>query len=612
MDAVSNSSRVKFTAFVKHIETINGTLTSKTVFHLSLTSDLGDKWEAQKTFHDFVEFERNLKTLPLFKNLKIPDLQKKGGWTTSADDLLEARKKSIERWLKEFLQRNIFANEAKSFLNIPGKTRKVLSTNAEIQEDIPIFTGYMMKRGEVVKTWRRRYFTLHKSWILRYYEEKGSCTPRGNVDIKDVNKIVSYESDPDHPYSFSMNTPRRHWFFKCESREHLNIWIKHITALMQSSDKENKYQVHVEQKELAASSASVGSPVPVSVHRRSKITNSIAYPNNQASLLSETDADDFQAIEAHCLSESDLEDAAPDTLRDEVKKLKTLLNHSIQVKEENRLEWEEERRRLLEKLGAPDVKRRLSSFREQITVQDTRLEECMAELAKIEETMRLETARYKKKYEEEKLLREKLEKDLENIKEQKLENQQEANADQIAAVKKELDRTLGKLRDSQNEVLNLRRKIEEMGDVVADDEESSEVEHAKETKPGKKVKSARKMSLKENVEEKQKTFKLVDTLLKYGKGGKNKPKRKFVWFVHSEGKSYIEWSDKNEEDAGRKATVKSISVKDHLVKRQLSAQEIRRIFVIIADDGKKFVFLADSEQQRDDWYRGIAQFVPMT
>ncbi len=37
---------------------------------------------------------------------------------------------------------------------------------------------------------------------------------------------------------------------------------------------------------------------------------------------------------------------------------------------ETRQELEEERRRLMEQLGTPEVKKRLSSFREQITNQD--------------------------------------------------------------------------------------------------------------------------------------------------------------------------------------------------------------------------------------------------
>jgi len=607
-------AEVVFQVAVRHIQTVQLSFGSKTEYTLQIKSDVENEcWEFRKAFSDFVEFERLIKTNPMFKNLKIPELRKQSAWTTSSDELLETRKKSLEKWLREFLNRNLFAScqEARTFLEIGPKTKKQLAQIAEVQE-IPLHAGEMMKRGEVVKTWRRRYFTLHSNWVLRYYDQEGSKIPRGNVDITEVNKIVSYEADPDHPFSFSMNTKRRTWLFKCDSKEKLNEWIQHITHLMQST---GKYRIHVH----AGEDGSVG-----------KFESDPANLMKEKNRLSTEDSQKDIITPEEVLNDSDV-DIADATLEDqarEIRRLKNILKSKNDELEELKSEFDEERRRLMEKLGASDVKKRLSSFREQISHQDTRLAECMAEMAQIEETMRAETQKYKDEAEQSEKAKAETEQQNQELQAEidRIKNENKLLQSKNPKIAKDFyAKEVGKLREagrekddkieslieelkkSQEETARKEKRISEL-ELLLEEEVPGASKTKRETIP-----SARKMSAaippSELGPDRPTSFALSDTLFKFGDQGARRAKKKFVWFVHASGHSYIEWSDTQDAKSSKRATVMKISLENTFVKRELTDEEHRRIFVIFDNTNKKLVFLAGSEQKRGKWYNGISKFV---
>jgi len=327
------------------------------------------------------------------------------------------------------------------------------------------------------------------------------------------------------------------------------------------------------------------------------------------------------------LNESDV-DTADASLEDqarEIRRLKNILKARNDELEELRTEFEEERRRLLEKLGASDVKKRLSSFREQISHQDSRLAECMNEMAKIEETMREETSRYRERAE--KADKEKAQVALRN---QQLEAELERalNENKILQGKnpklakehyaKEATKLRQSTKDKELEIQTLQAQLQESKEALRDArnkikelEEASE-ESVQPKSRRNKIPSARKLSEaippNELAAERPTSFALSDTLFKFGLQGARRAQKKFVWFVHASGHSYIEWSDTQDAKSSKRATVMKISTSQAFVKRDLTDEEQRRIFIIVDNLDKKLVFLAGSETKRAKWFNGISKF----
>jgi hypothetical protein len=109
-------------------------------------------------------------------------------------------------------------------------------------------TGFMMKRGDVVKNWKRRYFVAKNkvdNFVIEYYETedapkaKGVIQPCGyKVDDFDPEEIEEFGSEnSDHgiklvPY----DETRRAWYVNCESDEDRKEWEKIFQNAVRKSE----------------------------------------------------------------------------------------------------------------------------------------------------------------------------------------------------------------------------------------------------------------------------------------------------------------------------------------------------------------------------------------
>lgn len=79
--------------------------------------------------------------------------------------------------------------------------------------------GYLKKKGEVFKTWKRRYFTLVGSDLTYYTEQYGDIigliklTPQCTVTMSFAKSNC-----------IELRTPDRTWFFVGESEEDISEW----------------------------------------------------------------------------------------------------------------------------------------------------------------------------------------------------------------------------------------------------------------------------------------------------------------------------------------------------------------------------------------------------
>ena len=72
----------------------------------------------------------------------------------------------------------------------------------------PEKTGWLYSQGEVIKTWRRRWFVLKDGWLFRFAESdvKPSSKPRGVVDMTLVTNVIDGREATGKPNSIKLTT----------------------------------------------------------------------------------------------------------------------------------------------------------------------------------------------------------------------------------------------------------------------------------------------------------------------------------------------------------------------------------------------------------------------
>jgi hypothetical protein len=109
-------------------------------------------------------------------------------------------------------------------------------------------SGYMMKRGDVVKNWKRRWFVAKNkvdNFVIEYYETEDSPKPKGVVQpcgyrVDDFDPEEIDEFGPENSANGIKLEPyddtRRQWYFNCDTEEDKKEWEKIFQNAVRKSD----------------------------------------------------------------------------------------------------------------------------------------------------------------------------------------------------------------------------------------------------------------------------------------------------------------------------------------------------------------------------------------
>eukprot|EP00050_Salpingoeca_kvevrii_P012696 m.24264 g.24264 ORF g.24264 m.24264 type:complete len:320 (-) comp4249_c0_seq1:208-1167(-) len=110
-------------------------------------------------------------------------------------------------------------------------------------EDVE-FSGFLTKRGEVVKNWKRRHFVLHNDGRLIYYRgvrtAQNQLAPAGIIYLADVTAIThaagiacSWPSSVPEDCCFALVTPNRVYFLHADDAEDARAWAGKISDVIE-------------------------------------------------------------------------------------------------------------------------------------------------------------------------------------------------------------------------------------------------------------------------------------------------------------------------------------------------------------------------------------------
>lgn len=90
--------------------------------------------------------------------------------------------------------------------------------------------GYLTKKGEVVKNWKKRWFTLNGS-ILSYYKKPTDNVPAGTIIIQ-LSKTIDCLNEPidNKPNTFVVKLPTRDYYIQADNTKLMYDWVQVLRA----------------------------------------------------------------------------------------------------------------------------------------------------------------------------------------------------------------------------------------------------------------------------------------------------------------------------------------------------------------------------------------------
>jgi hypothetical protein len=94
----------------------------------------------------------------------------------------------------------------------------------------PERSGWLMKQGEYIKTWRRRWFVLKQGKIYWFKSDvvTPDSIPRGVIEVKKCLSIKGAEDAINKPHAFEVSTTDCSMFFIADSDKEKEDWINAV------------------------------------------------------------------------------------------------------------------------------------------------------------------------------------------------------------------------------------------------------------------------------------------------------------------------------------------------------------------------------------------------
>jgi len=202
--------------------------------HITYTIQLKCKnddsaWNISKRYNEFHRLNTELQKDRNFRGIQLPHFPGKAISFTDASkkELAAERMQHLEMYLNGLISRTVFLSSSavRLFLMMPDGVRDLALQLSTLQSEA-LKQGYMEKKGELNKKWRRRWFVLQPNYILKYYKEESSSEPQGSIDISNIVQVQMKSASREKKFSFTLVGKDRRWFLACENDTEKREWTR--------------------------------------------------------------------------------------------------------------------------------------------------------------------------------------------------------------------------------------------------------------------------------------------------------------------------------------------------------------------------------------------------
>lgn len=110
-----------------------------------------------------------------------------------------------------------------------GSDKRQQAGNVEYWHS-PERAGWLMKQGEYIKTWRRRWFVLKQGKLFWFKSDvvTPDSVPRGVIEVHRCLSIKGAEDTINKPHSFELSTTTDNMFFIADTEKEKEDWINAV------------------------------------------------------------------------------------------------------------------------------------------------------------------------------------------------------------------------------------------------------------------------------------------------------------------------------------------------------------------------------------------------
>ncbi|WVQ65999.1 uncharacterized protein L199_004177 [Kwoniella botswanensis] len=132
-------------------------------------------------------------------------------------------------------------------------------------------SGYLWKKQERRKAWKKRWFVL-RTEKLAYYKDEKEYSLKKVIDLHEVHTVAPV-TVKKHPHSFGIVTPKRTFFAKASHQDDMEEWVRAINGVRRKlSEREEEERMKREKSEH---------------HQHQQKSSSIPIPSNRERSTSE-------------------------------------------------------------------------------------------------------------------------------------------------------------------------------------------------------------------------------------------------------------------------------------------------------------------------------------
>ncbi|ORX54949.1 PH domain-like protein [Hesseltinella vesiculosa] len=101
-----------------------------------------------------------------------------------------------------------------------------------LQTEKVCHAGYLLKKGEKRRTWKKRWFVLRTTKLAMYKDKKEYKLLR-IIDLHDVHSVVQVTSKNKYRHVFAIITPKRMYYVQADDQRTMNGWFDAIERTKQ-------------------------------------------------------------------------------------------------------------------------------------------------------------------------------------------------------------------------------------------------------------------------------------------------------------------------------------------------------------------------------------------
>ncbi|KAG0170063.1 hypothetical protein DFQ28_002588 [Apophysomyces sp. BC1034] len=96
-----------------------------------------------------------------------------------------------------------------------------------LQTEKAVKAGYLLKKGEKRRTWKKRWFVLRTTKMAMYKDSKEYKLLR-IIDLHEIHSVVQVTSKNKYKHVFAIITPKRMYYVQAKDQQDMNAWFEAI------------------------------------------------------------------------------------------------------------------------------------------------------------------------------------------------------------------------------------------------------------------------------------------------------------------------------------------------------------------------------------------------